>query len=82
MSAAIHVHAVKDAHSYTRSRVPWRLEDDPKSPEAEKLYHYLSGGGSRSFGRSVKQEEADHKRNCFLIGASIFALVWLVLLVV
>lgn len=59
------------AHSYTRSKTPWRLEAYPK-----KLFHYLSGGGLRSFGRTVAQEEAELKRVAFLVKAAVVAVIW------
>jgi hypothetical protein len=80
--SSIHVNPIGDAHSYTRSRTPWKLEDKDGRTDAQKLYHYLSGGGAKAFGRSVKQEETDQKRTRFLVVAAVVGLVWLVLLVV
>jgi hypothetical protein len=42
-----------------------------------KLFHYLSGGGMKAFGRTLAQEEADWKRTRFLVGAAVFAVAWL-----
>ncbi len=75
---------VRDAHAYTRSKTPWLL-DSRQAARKEvagngkfgwRLFHYLSGGGLRAFGRTIKQEEADAKRTRFLIGAAVFGIVW------
>lgn len=76
---------VRDAHAYTRSRTPWLLdsrkaareETTPNDKFGWRLFHYLSGGGLRAFGRTVAQEEADAKRTRFLVRAGLVALVWL-----
>ena len=83
----IHTAIVTDAHAYTRSKEPWRLEvyREAKGETSTgkkfgwRLFHYISGGGLRAFGRSVRQEEADLKRNRFLIGAGVFAIAWFML---
>lgn len=76
-----------DSRSYMRSKAPWRL-DMYKEAKGEttkgvkfgwRLFHYLSGGGMKVFGRTIKQEEADIKRNRFLVGAGIFAFIWFLL---
>ena len=80
---------VDDAHAYTRSRTPWRLEVNREARGETtngkkfgwKLFHYISGGGMRAFGRSVAQEEVDAKQNRFLVAAGVFAALWLALLV-
>ena len=41
--SGIHTNILTHAHSYTRSKTPWRL-DEHKSVYG-KLIHYLSGGG-------------------------------------
>ena len=69
---------------YTKSKSPWLL-DTSREAEGEaswsvksgwKLFHYLSGGGLRDFGRTVKQEEADIRRARFLIAMAVFAVAW------
>lgn len=87
--SSIHTNIVGSIHSYTRSHVPWTLDEnrDACGETASglkfgwRLFHYISGGGMRAFGRSVRQEEADIKRNRFLVFAGLFALMWLLLLV-
>lgn len=76
---------VRDAHAYTRSRTPWLLDSSEAAREGTtaggkfgwRLFHYLSGGGLRAFGRTVEQEEADAKRVRFLIKAAVLGAVWL-----
>ena len=87
--SSIHTSTVGMAHEYTRSTTPWLL-DENRDASGEtmggrkfgwRLFHYISGGGMRAFGRSVRQEETDRKRNRFLVAAGVFAAVWLALLV-
>lgn len=83
--SGIHTSIVKDAHAYTRSRVPWLLDaaeaaQDETRTGAKvgwKLFHYISGGGMKTFGRTIQQEEADVKRNRFLVKAAVLGAVWL-----
>jgi len=78
---------VEMAHSYTRSKVPWRI-DEYQEAHGEtskgkrfgwKLFHYISGGGMRTFGRTVQQEELGVRQSRFLLVAGIVAAAWLVL---
>ncbi|MBR0196738.1 MAG: hypothetical protein IJQ34_01250 [Kiritimatiellae bacterium] len=69
----IFTETVGSIHSYTRSRAPWKLETYNK-----KLFHYLSGGGISSLGRTIKQEEADIKRDKFLAYCAAIGVVLLV----
>jgi len=77
------------AHEYTRSTTPWLLDENREAFGETtdgkrfgwRLFHYLSGGGMKAFGRSVRQEEVDRKRNRFLAAACAFAALWLALLV-
>ena len=81
----IHITIVGDAHEYTRSRTPWRLEvnRDARGETTTgkkfgwKLFHYISGGGMRTFGRTVEQEEADERRGRFLAASAAVAAAWL-----
>lgn len=76
---------VRDAHAYTRSRTPWLLDVRKEAQEETaaqgrtgwRLFHYLSGGGLRAFGRTVQQEEAEAKRARFLAKAAVLGAVWL-----
>jgi len=82
----IHTTVVGDAHPYTHSKTPWRLE---RYTEAHgetttgtrfgwRLFHYISGGGMRTFGRTVGQDEVQLRRRRFMIGAAALGVLWLV----
>lgn len=81
------ISVVKDAHAYTRSKIPWRIDTDHAAYERSmrekrfgwKLFHYISGGGMRTFGRTIQQEELRARQNRFLVLAALAALLWLVL---
>lgn len=86
----IHTSLVGTLHSYTQSKVPWRLDEyrDAYGETSKgqrfgwKLFHYISGGGMRTFGRTVQQEELGVRQTRFLVVAGALAVLWLVLLVV
>ena len=67
---------VDDAHAYTRSSTPWILSEHPSA--YGKLIHYLSGGGMRVFGRTVRQEEVRRRHLAFGAVAAVLAALWLV----
>ena len=77
--SGVHTELVTPAHEYTREHSPW-IMDEHKSAYG-KLIHYLSGGGMRTFGRTVSQEIARHRQHRFLIVFAVFAVLWLALLV-
>ena len=70
---------VEDAHAYTRSDVPWSIST-AKSARG-KLIDYISGGGMRTFGRTVRQDEVRRRQLRFLAVAAVLAAVWVFLLV-
>ena len=70
---------VGDAHAYTRSDVPWSIST-AKSARG-RLIDYISGGGMRTFGRTVRQEEVRRKQLRFLAVAAVLAAIWFFLLV-
>ena len=72
---SIHTEVVRDAHSYTRSSSPWILKDTESV--YGRLVHYLSGGGLRTFGRTIRQEEARIRQRRFLIASAVLAALWL-----
>ena len=76
---SVHTEIVGDAHAYTRSDVPWAISH-PKTPH-DRMIHYISGGGMRVFGRTVRQEEVRRKQLRFLFVSAAVAVIWLVLLV-
>ena len=70
---------VGDAHAYTRSDVPWSISTAKTS--RSRLINYISGGGMRTFGRTVRQEEVRRKQLRFLAVAAVLAVIWFFLLV-
>ena len=77
---------VEEAHSYTRSKSPWIIEPLRGGSDAagrgasgrrERLLHYLSGGGLKAFGRTLREDEADMKRTRFLVAFGAMFAVWL-----
>ena len=70
---------VGDAHAYTRSDVSWSVPTEKSG--RERIYDFISGGGMRTFGRTVRQEEVRLKRMRFLALSAVLAAVWLFLLV-
>ena len=70
---------VEDAHAYTRSDVPWSISTS-RTPRG-RMVNYISGGGMRIFGRTVRQEEVKRRQLRFLAVASALAVLWLLLLV-
>lgn len=72
--SAIHTSVVRDAHSYTRSDTPWIMDD--AGAVYGKLIHYISGGGMRAFGRTVRQEEIGRRHRRFAVVAIAFAVLW------
>lgn len=75
----IHTSIVKDAHAYTRSKVPWILDD--YRAIYGRLIHYISGGGMRTFGRTVRQEEVRLRQIRFVIVMAFLAALWTLFLV-
>ena len=71
----VHVSPLASRHSYTRSRTPWILDD--YRGVYGKLIHYISGGGMRTFGRTVHQEEVRLRQQRFLRVAAALAALWM-----
>lgn len=46
-----------------------------------KLFHYISGGGMSTFGRTLRQEIRSRRQSRFLIVAAALVVVWLCLMV-
>lgn len=74
--SGIHTETVGDAHGYTREDTPWILDARPSV--CGRLVHYLSGGGMRTFGRTIVQERAKRRHRRFLMVAGALGAVWLV----
>ena len=77
--SGLYPETARPAHPYTRSECPWILESG--SSRDARLVRYISAGGTRTFGRTVKQEEARRRQRRFCIEAAALAVVWLLLLV-
>ena len=84
--AALRTALLKRRHAYTRTDIPWSLDVDAfKEPGADgadkvkwRLFHYLSGGGMRAFGRSSDQELLMRRQTRFLWFAAVLAVCWIV----
>ena len=76
---SVHTSIVGDAHAYTRSNTPWILSE--AGTPTRKLIRYISGGGMRAFGRTVRQEEVRRRQAVFLSCAAVLAGLWLVFLI-
>ena len=68
---------VTAAHGYTREDVPWDLSE--YRTDNGKLVQYLSGGGMRTFGRTVAQQKAQIRHRRFYVIAVIFFTLWTLL---
>ena len=75
----VHTEIIGDAHAYTRSDVPWSMSTSQTAQE--RLKNYISGGGMRIFGRTVRQEEVRRRQLRFLAVSAVLAALWLLLLV-
>ena len=84
--SGIHISTLGDAHEYTRSSVPWTLDANREANGETtngtkfgwKLFHYISGGGMKTFGRTIEQEEADARRGRFLAARAAMGVAGLV----
>ena len=69
---------VESAHAYTRSDVPWAINVGETA--YAKMISYISGGGMRTFGRTVRQEEVRRRQRRFVVVFSVVAALWLAFL--
>jgi len=72
--SGLHTSIRGDAHAYTRSKIPWVLSEHDSV--YGKLIHYLSGGGMRAFGRTIRQEEIHRRHIGFWIVVAVLMLLW------
>lgn len=70
---------VESAHAYTRSDVPWAISVGETA--YAKMISYISGGGMKTFGRTVRQEEVRRRQMRFLVVFSVLVALWLFFLV-
>lgn len=80
---------VKRRHAYTSVDIPWQIDTDRPlldTPGARtatrRLFHYLSGGGLRAFGRPSGFALMEQRQTRFLWTAAVLGVLWLVFLFV
>lgn len=71
---SIHTSILGDAHGYTREDVPWEFGEERSA--RGKLFHYLSGGGTRSCGRTIGQQKARRRHLRFYFAFAAFCALW------
>ncbi|MGN0851882.1 MAG: hypothetical protein ACI4Q3_00740 [Kiritimatiellia bacterium] len=85
--AAVRTRLVTRDHAYTSADVPWELDvvNDPRGTEQAlgsrsgwRLFHYLSGGGLRAFGRSSAVAAVYRRQDRFWCCLGVLAVLWLV----
>ena len=84
--AALRTSLVKRRHAYTSMDIPWAMDvddfkdGDPAEPGRVRwrLFHYLSGGGMRAFGRPSGRELLIRRQTRFLWLAGALAVCWIV----
>lgn len=82
--AALRTSLVKRRHAYTSTDIPWAMDVAAEGTPSEsakgnwRLFHYLSGGGMRAFGRPSGRELLMRRQIRFLWLASVLAFVWLI----
>ena len=79
--AALRTALVRRRHAYTSTNIPWAMDvtAEGASPDAAKdrLFHYLSGGGMRAFGRPSGYELLMRRQNRFLWLAGVLVACWI-----
>lgn len=78
-TSPVHTSIIGDAHAYTRSNTPWILSE--AGTPTRKLIRYISGGGMRAFGRTVRQEEVRRRHRTFVAVVAALTGLWLVFLI-
>ena len=86
--AAVRTSLVKRRHAWTGENLPWSIDvpdDSVLALPAERragwrLFHYLSGGGIRSFPNYASTARAlvARRQTRFLWGVAVLAALWLV----
>lgn len=84
--AAVRTKLVTRNHAYTSSKTPWELDvvNDPNGTgqvlghrSGWRMFHYLSGGGLRAFGRSSMAQIVYRRQGRFLIIFAVLSALWL-----
>ncbi len=83
--AALRTALVKRRHAYTSTDIPWALDvdaagevDDVLRHGRWRLFHYLSGGGMRAFGRPSGRELQLRRQARFLWTSAALAILWVI----
>jgi hypothetical protein len=87
--AALRTSLVKRRHAYTGVDIPWQIDverpllDTPGACRSKRrLFHYLSGGGLRAFGRPSGHALMAYRQTRFLWAAAVLGVLWLTFLFV
>lgn len=83
--AALRTALVKRRHAYTSADIPWALDVDATGDADDvlrhgrwRLFHYLSGGGMRAFGRPSGRELQLRRQTRFLWTSAALAILWVI----
>ena len=84
--SAVHTTLVKSRHAWTAEDTPWDIdvEDDSlQGLSAEhqaswRLFHYISGGGMRTFASNMIRSRVARRQTRLLWFASALGALWLV----
>ena len=84
--AAVRTSLVKRRHAWTGAKEPWAIdvedEDVLALPERHRagwrLFHYLSGGGTRAFAVTLAHDRVSRRQTRFLWISAGLAVLWLV----
>lgn len=77
MSPLFDIGPSRKALEYKREKEPWILVDD--TSVKGRLVRYLSGGGMRTFGRTLSQDAARRRHRRFMAVSALIAVCWLLL---
>ena len=85
--AAVRTSLVKRRHAWTGENLPWSIDVADESVQSLpadrqagwRLFHYLSGGGMRSFPHytSTARARVSRRQTRFLWTMALFAALWL-----
>lgn len=89
MKIRLHPTLVTAEHSYTRSSEPWRMGCNTRAHGRTvsgktygwRLFHYISGGGIKAFGRTLRQDIRSRRQSRFLVVSAALFVAWVCLLV-
>lgn len=87
MTKLLHTNLKCDAHAYMRSPEPWRIDAGEEvygaisreNRRGWRLFHYISGGGMRTFRRTLEEDGRSRRQTRFLVFAAAVFVAWLVL---